>query len=158
MQESGFLAALWRLARLGVNLVTPARTESLCEAALYLHLLFIAAEQATSSDSTAKKKKKHAVYLQLYSSQFIMHQTAFKEIKERFMTLLFILKVKRSETEIQNCVLLTLTNLLKYVLRTFVTKAQLQHFIVSTSAHHITTHIQYSHRNCCEIKTNLVPD
>lgn len=43
--------------RLGVNLVTPARTESLCEAALYLHLLFITAEQATSSDSTANKKK-----------------------------------------------------------------------------------------------------
>lgn len=43
--------------RLGVNLVTPARTESLCEAALYLHLLFITAEQATSSDFTASKKK-----------------------------------------------------------------------------------------------------
>lgn len=54
MKESGcFLAALWRLVWLGVNLGAPARTGSVCEAGLYLYLLFITAEQAVSSDCTA---------------------------------------------------------------------------------------------------------
>lgn len=65
-----------------------------------------------------KKKKRHAVYLQPYCFQIIMNHTAFKGIKGWFMTLLFILKVKRSETEFQNSVLLPLTILWKYVLRT----------------------------------------
>lgn len=64
--------------RLGVNLVTPARTESLCEAALYLHLLFITAKQATSSDSTANNNNNNinkarsvfaAIPLSIYNAQ-----------------------------------------------------------------------------------------
>lgn len=72
MKESGFLAALWRLVWLGVNLGAPARTGSLCETGLCLYLLFITAEQAVSSDCTAREKKRRKKVISVYCTSASM--------------------------------------------------------------------------------------
>lgn len=72
MKESGFLATLWRLVWLGVNLGAPARTGSLCETGLCLYLLFITAEQAVSSDCTAREKKRRKKVISVYCTSASM--------------------------------------------------------------------------------------